>query len=88
MSIEEWWGRTFERRGSIPYDHMPSPVDSGVLKRLRTEDVAELYKSEGVNSTSVRGILAGIELRRRENWTGRAALFLSVIAILVAALHR
>jgi hypothetical protein len=88
MSFEEWWGLTFEKRGSIPYDRMPSPVDGDVLKRLRTEDVAELYKSEGVNSNSVRGILSGIELRRRENWTGRAALFLSVIAIVLAALHR
>lgn len=89
MSIEEWWGRTFEARGSLPYEGMPSPVDSDVLKKLRTEDVAELYRSEGVHEhPSVRGILAGIKLRRGENWTGRAALIVSVPALVVAALHR
>lgn len=86
MNIEEWWGRTFERRGSISYGQMP---DSSIatLQRLRTEDVAELYRSEGAHDhPSVRGILAGVELRRRENWTGRAALVVSVAALFIAAI--
>jgi len=90
MSVEEWWGRTFENRGSIPYDQMPNN-SMDTIQKLLTEDVAELYRSEGVKSSSVRGILAGMELRRRENWTGRAALALSILAIIVSiiggALH-
>lgn len=85
MSIEEWWGHTFERRGSVRITSMP---DSSVatIQKLPTEDVAELYRSEGVHDhPSVRGILAGAELRRRENWTARAALGISAIALLIAA---
>ena len=84
MSIEEWWGRTFERRGKHTIQHMP---DRSVktIQKMPTEDVAELYRSEGAHDhPSVGGILAGIELRRRENWTGRAAMGISVIALLVS----
>jgi hypothetical protein len=85
MSIEEWWGRTFERRGSVRITSMPDSSIS-TIQQLPTEDVAELYRSEGAHDhPSVRGILAGIELRRRENWTGRAALIVSVVALFVAA---
>jgi hypothetical protein len=85
MNIEEWWGRTFERRGSVTIKTMP---DSSIttIQRMPTEDVAELYRSVGIHDhPSVRGILAGVELRRRESWTARAALIVSVIALFVAA---
>jgi hypothetical protein len=86
MSFEEWWGRTFEKRGSIPYGQMPDS-SAATIQRLQTEDVVELYRSEGTHDhPSVRGILAGIELRRRENWTARAAFVVSVIALVVAAI--
>lgn len=85
MSIEEWWGQTFEGRGSVRITAMP---DSSIatIQKLPTEDVAELYRSEGAHDhPSVQGILAGVELRRRENWTGRAALLVSILALIVAA---
>ena len=85
MSIEEWWGQTFERRGSVRITSMPDS-NPATIQKLPTEDLAELYRSEGAHDhPSVRGILAGVELRRRENWTGRAALVVSVAALLVAA---
>lgn len=85
MNVEEWWGRTFERRGSVCITSMPDS-SIGTIQKLPTEDVAELYRSEGVHDhPSVRGILAGAELRRRENWTARVALFVSVVALFVAA---
>jgi hypothetical protein len=88
MNIEEWWGRTFERRGKFNMTNLPDRSPASIQK-LSTEDVAELYRSEGVHDhPSVGGILAGVELRRRENWTGRFAIFVSVLAIVVAALHR
>jgi hypothetical protein len=88
MSIEEWWGRTFERRGSVKGNQRPDSKPA-TIQKLSTEDVAELYRSQGIHDhPSVPGILAGVELRRRENWTGRAALFLSILAILMAALFR
>jgi hypothetical protein len=74
MSIEEWWGRTFEGRGKYAITTMPGKSVKAT-QQMATEDVAELYRSEGVHDhPSVGGILAGVELRRRENWTGRAAL--------------
>jgi hypothetical protein len=87
MNIEEWWGCTFEQRGRFTMKNLPDKSPASIQK-LSTEDVAELYRSEGVHDhPSVGGILAGVELRRRENWTGRFAIFLSVVAIVVAALH-
>jgi hypothetical protein len=85
MSIEEWWGRTFEGRGAVGMNSMPDSSPATILK-LSTEDVCELIRSE--DDRSVRGLLAHHELRRREDWTGRAALVISIIAIIVAALHR
>jgi hypothetical protein len=85
MNVEEWWGRTFEQRGTIKADNMPA-VTPDVLRKLSTPDLCELIRSEGNNS--VRGLLSQIELRRRENWTGRAAFVVSLLALLVAALHR
>ena len=84
MSIEEWWGRTFERRGAVNITSMPDSSPS-TIRKLSTEDVCELIRSE--DNRSVRGLLARHELRRREDWTGRAALVISIIAIIVAALH-
>jgi hypothetical protein len=83
MGFDEWWGRTFERRGSVSLTDMP---DSAVttLRRLSTEDVAELIRSEENRST--RGILAQAELRRRENWTARFALIVSVAALVASIL--
>jgi hypothetical protein len=88
MSVEEWWGRTFEGRGRVNIRQMPDSSQATIGK-LSTEDVAELYRSEGVHDhPSVRGILAGIELRRRESWTARAALVVSLLALLVAVIFR
>lgn len=85
MNIEEWWGRTFEGRGSIGAENMPAATPD-VLRKLSTPDLCELIRSE--ESRSVRGLLSQIELRRRENWTGRAAFVVSLMALVVAALHR
>jgi hypothetical protein len=85
MDVEEWWGRTFERRGSVQIASMPDSSPA-TIRKLPTEDVCELIRSE--DNRSVRGLLAHHELRRREDWTGRAALVISVIAIVVALLHQ
>ena len=88
MSIEEWWGRTFEGRGKVSITSMPDKTLKSI-QQMPTADVAELYRSEGVHDhPSVGGILAGVELRRRENWTGRAALFVAILALFVAAIFR
>ena len=83
MRIEEWWGRTFEGRGSVTVMTMP---DSSLrtIQKLPTEDVLELIRSE--DNRSVRGLLAHHELRRREDWTARAALLISIIALVVSAI--
>lgn len=82
MSVEEWWGRTFERRGSVTVRDMQDSSPKSV-QRLSTEDVLELVRSE--DGRSVRGLLAQMEARRRENWTARAALAVSIVALIVAA---
>lgn len=92
MGIEEWWGRTFEGRGTVRGDQMPGS-DVSTLRKLNTEDVAELFRSQGLHDNpSVLGVLSGMELRRRENWTTRAgfavsvaALAISIVAVVVAA---
>lgn len=84
MSIEEWWGRTIERRGSVTICNMPDRTPQ-TIRKLSTDDVAELYRSEGVHDhPSVGGILAGVELRRRENSTARAAISISLFSLAVA----
>lgn len=86
MSIEEWWGRTFEGRGKVTITSMPDKSLKSI-QRMSTADVAELCRSEGVHDhPSVAGLLAGFEFRRRENWTGRAAIAVSFIALLVSVL--
>ncbi len=89
VGVEEWWGRTFEARGSINIRSIPGDLDDlTALRRLPTEDVAELFRSEGVHDhPSVRGLLANFELRRRESWTARAALVVSILALIVASLR-
>jgi hypothetical protein len=81
-SLEEWWGRTFERRGSIDIRHMPDS-SAKTIRKLPTEDVLELVLSE--DTRSVRGLLAHMEQRRREEWTARVALIVSIVALVVAA---
>ena len=84
MSAEESWGRTFERRGSVTIRNMPNKAPT-TIRKLSTEDVAELYRSEGAHDhPSLGGILAGAELRRRENWTARAAISISILSLAVA----
>jgi hypothetical protein len=83
MMIEEWWGRTFERRGTIPFGQMPDN-SSATIRKLKTEDLFELVRSE--DTRSVRGLMAHMELRRRENWTSRAAIIISIVALVVAAI--
>jgi hypothetical protein len=82
MMIEEWWGRTFEGRGTIPLDQMPDNSPE-TIRKLKTEDVLELIRSG--DTRSVKGLAAHMELRRRENWTARAAILISIIALIVAA---
>jgi hypothetical protein len=55
MNVEEWWGRTFEKRGTIKADNMPGAAPD-VLRKLSTEDLCELIRSE--ESRSVRGLLS------------------------------
>jgi hypothetical protein len=84
MSVEEWWGRVVEKRGSVQLQYI-SEISQASIKSLSTEDVAELYRSEGVHDhPSVRGLIAGMELRRRENWTARAAIVISFAALIVS----
>lgn len=83
MSIEEWWGKTFEGRGSVSITQMPNNTLE-TIQRLSTADLAELIRSE--DNRSVRGLLAQHELRRRESWAARAALVISVLALLVSAI--
>ncbi len=84
MSVEEWWGKNIEKRGSLPLAQIPDKSQT-TMKRLSTEDVAELYRSEGVHDhPSVPGVIAGMELRRRENWTARAAIVISIAALMVS----
>jgi hypothetical protein len=81
--IEEWWGRTFEGRGTVRGGQMPDNSPS-TIRKLSTEDVLEFIRSE--DTRSVRGLLAHMERRRREEWTARAALVVSVLALLSSLL--
>ena len=84
MNFEDWWGRTFERRGTVDPDHMPdsSPM---TIRMLRTEAVLELIRSE--DTRSVRGLAAHMEIRRREQWTARAALVVAICALVMSAFN-
>jgi hypothetical protein len=82
--IEDWWGRQFEGRGSITLSNMPDNTPK-TIRRLATEDVLELIRSE--DTRSVRGLAAHMELRRRQEWTARAALIIAVAALIVSAIH-
>lgn len=84
MSIEEWWGRTFEGRGSINSSQMPDNSQA-TIQKLTTADLAEFIRSEDMRS--VRGVLCHQEFRRRENWTGRAAFVISVLALIISAIR-
>lgn len=83
MSIEEWWGRTFEGRGTVDKDQMPD-ASQATIRKLSTEHVLEFIRSE--DTRSVRGLLCQMERRRREDWTARAALVVSIVALVVAAI--
>lgn len=82
MSVEEWWGRTVEGRGTVKADQMPDSKPE-TIQKLATVDVMEFIRSEDIRS--VRGLLCHAELRRRENWTGRAALAISILALAITA---
>ena len=84
MTVEELWGRAFERRGSITVTTMPDSR-ARTIRRLSTEDVLELVRSE--DTRSVRGLLAQMEMRRRQDWTARASFVISILALVVSALH-
>lgn len=83
MSIEEWWGTTFERRGSVLLTNWDGKPSS--MRKLSTPHILELIASEDMRS--VRGLLAHMERKRREDWAARAALVVSIIALVVAAIH-
>ena len=85
MSIEELWGRVFERRGSVDIRHL-SDSSAATVRRLSTEDLLELIRSE--DNRSVRGLLAHMERQRRQDWTARASLVLSIVALVISALHK
>ena len=80
MGIEDWWGRKVEKRGSVNLTNMP---DSSVatIRKLSIESILELIRSE--DTRSVRGLSAHMELRRREQWTARVALVISIVALSV-----
>lgn len=83
MSIEEWWGRTFEGRGKYNLTSMPN---NGLefISKLSTADLLQFISQN--NETSTTRHWAEYELRRREQWTGRAAIAISIIALVVSAL--
>lgn len=81
MSIEEWWGRTFERRGSV-HAKDANAWTQETVSRMNTVDLLEMIRSE--DNRSVRGLLAHMEMRRREAWTARAAFVVSVLALVVS----
>lgn len=83
MSVEEWWGRTFEQRGKYNLTSMPSNTLSSIRK-LSTEDLLQFISQNNEQSTTRHW--ADHELRRREEWTGRAALVISILALVVSAL--
>jgi hypothetical protein len=56
----------------------------GSIRRLPTDDLLELIRSE--DTRSVRGLAAHLELRRRENWTARAAFVVALLALGVSVL--
>lgn len=81
--FEEWWGRTFERRGTVGLNTIPGFTPETV-RMLPTEDVLEMVRSE--DTRSVAGLLCHMEIRRREQWTARVALVVSIVALVVAAI--
>lgn len=84
MDLEEIWGKIVEGRGNLSLDTLPDRSKSS-LRKLTTEDLTEIYRSEGRHdSPSAFGILAELELKRRENWPARAALVLSIISIFIS----
>jgi hypothetical protein len=84
VSVEEWWGRTFEGRGKHNLGSMPSSTLESIRK-LSTEDLIQFISQNSETSTTRH--LADHELRRRENWTGRFALAISILALVVSALR-
>jgi len=81
--MEELWGKIFERRGSITIDNMPNS-ELSTLRRLSTEHLLELVRSEG--DRSVRGLLAQMEWKRRQDGLSRVAIAISIVALIVSAL--
>lgn len=79
--MEEWWGRTFEKRGTVTLISMAGD-EAVAIRKLPTRDVLELIRSE--DTRSVRGLLAHMERRRREEWTARFALVISILALAVS----
>lgn len=81
MAFEEWWGRTFEGRGQMHPNQM-SDLNPKSIRKLDTKAVLELIRSE--DTRSVRGLLAHMERNRRENWTSRFAVSISLLSLLIA----
>jgi ABC-type nitrate/sulfonate/bicarbonate transport system permease component len=81
--MEEWWGRTFEGRGRYGDGDRPDDRPE-TMRQTTTIALLGLVASEG--ERSVGGLAAQIELRRRESWTARMALGISVLALIVSAL--
>ena len=79
--MEEWWGRTFESRGTIDVPNMPDNTPK-TIKRLSTPDLLELIRSE--DQRSVRGLIAHMERNRRENWTARFAISIALLSLIAS----
>lgn len=79
--MEEWWGRLFERRGSVNLSNMPDTTPAKI-KRLSTPDLLELIRSE--DQRSVRGLIAHMERNRRENWTARFAISIALLSLIAS----
>ena len=68
MQIEEWWAQTFEGCGSVTLDQMPDNSIQ-VIRKLKTEEVLELVRSE--DTRSVRGPgLFNASVKMSQIWAG------------------
>lgn len=72
------------RRRRIELGQMPDTT----LKTLRCLSDEDLHKwIAGWKENTDCWIRGQVELRRRENWTARAALTVSIVAIVIAAIN-
>lgn len=69
------------RPGSVPADQIPY-WDERIVRGLSVVDL--MSQLQGFDPNSLPHRLCAAELRRRENWTARAALVVSIVALVVS----